>query len=184
MFKEIVEKKAGSIMASALFSGIVLPISYHALGIWPAIIIASGYLVGLFLWLVTPMQASLRQIIVPYLITLGLFIVHKIEERECGFFPALSELTGTPVPDPGSVPAILLYGVAMIWLLIPLLIWKRYAFGYYLLWTFFASMGISELAHFVFPLFRDQPYGYFPGMWSVIPLAPVAWWGMYKLTGK
>lgn len=55
-------------------------------------------------------------------------------------------------------------------------------FGYFLAWTFFASMGITELAHFVLPFLTDKPYGYFPGMYSVIVLAPVAWWGMYKLS--
>jgi hypothetical protein len=53
--------------------------------------------------------------------------------------------------------------------------------GYYLAWTFFASLGITELAHFVLPLFSEQPYGYFPGMATVVLLAPSAWWGMVRL---
>ncbi|WP_220466405.1 hypothetical protein [Dyadobacter psychrotolerans] len=47
-----------------------------------------------------------------------------------------------------------------------------------------SSMGITELAHFVLPLLTKEPYGYFPGMTRVIVLAPLAWWGMYRLSGK
>jgi len=45
-------------------------------------------------------------------------------------------------------------------------------------WSLFASMGITELAHFFLPFMTTDPYGYFPGMASVIVLAPLAWWGM------
>jgi hypothetical protein len=83
----------------------------------------------------------------------------------------------------GATPplAVLLYAFAATWLLIPWLVGRRHAFGYFLVWTFFASMGITELAHFVFPLFTGAPYGYFPGMASVVPLAPLAWWGIWRL---
>ena len=48
-------------------------------------------------------------------------------------------------------------------------------------WTLFASMGLTELAHFIMPLLANEPYGYFPGMASVVILAPLAWWGMWRL---
>ena len=67
------------------------------------------------------------------------------------------------------------------WLLIPPLVSRGYAFGYYLAWTFFAAMGITELAHFIFPIVAGGPYGYFPGMATVLLLAPAAWWGMRNL---
>ena len=57
-------------------------------------------------------------------------------------------------------------------------------FGNYLTWTFFTAMGVTELAHFIFPFFTKEPYGYFPGMASVFFLAPVAWWGIYRLSRK
>ncbi len=55
---------------------------------------------------------------------------------------------------------------------------------YYLAWTFFTSMGVIELAHFIFPFFTPEPYGYFPGMVTVVPLAPVAWFGMWRLLSQ
>ncbi|WP_137761645.1 hypothetical protein [Pontibacter sp. SGAir0037] len=67
---------------------------------------------------------------------------------------------------------------------IPFLHGRGYAFGYYLAWTFFAAMGITELAHFIFPFFTNGGDSYFPGMASVFVLAPFAWWGMYRFTRK
>jgi hypothetical protein len=181
---DTLSKKPGIIILASLFTTTAIVLGYVALGFWPAFIFTFGYLGGLIIWLLAPMKALFKQIAIAYFLTLALFVVHKIEERERDFFPALSEITGVPMPDATSLPAILLYSIASVWLLIPLLLWKKLSFGYYLAWTFFASMGITELAHFVFPLFRDQPYGYFPGMWSVIPLAPVAWYGMWCLFTK
>lgn len=181
MYMPIDPKRPFAIIEAILFTVTAIFIGYMALGIIPAFLFMFGYIGGLMIWLFATNETPFRKIALPYCVTLALFIVHKIEEREMGFFPALSKLTGVPVPDPTSWQAILLYAVGCAWLLIPLLIWKRSMFGYFLAWTFFASMGLTELAHFAFPLFKNGPYSYFPGMWSVIGLAPAAWWGMYKL---
>lgn len=165
-----------------LFSIAAVVIGYVALGLIPAIVFTFGFLGGYILWLLIPSNASYLSIRVPFFLTLALFVVHKIEERTMDFFPALSEITGVPVPDMSSPLVYLLYATAIAWLLIPFLLKRGYSLGYYFAWTFFASMGITELAHFIFPFFLDAPYGYFPGMVSVIVLAPAAWWGMYVLT--
>lgn len=68
------------------------------------------------------------------------------------------------------------------WLAIPLLLRRGYELGRYLAWTFFASMGLTELAHFLTPVLANEPYGYFPGMASVVILAPLACWGMWRLS--
>lgn len=175
-------KSITTIVIAALYAIASLYIGYLALGIWSSFIFTFGFLGGFILWLLMPMNASWPDIRIPYFITLTLFIVHKIEEDRMNFFPALAKLTGVPVPSVTSLPAILLLVIAAAWLLIPVLFLRRSALGYFLAWTFFAGMGIIELAHFVFPFFTGRPYGYFPGMWSVILLAPSAWWGMYRLS--
>ncbi|MER8550801.1 hypothetical protein NKH69_09215 [Mesorhizobium sp. M0976] len=138
-----------------------------------------GFVGGLFIWLAMPQRSAFADIRVPYFITLGFFVLHKIEEREIDFFPALSQLTGVPVPEASSPYCSTL---AAGWLQVPLLMPRRYSFGYYLAWTFFTSMGEIELAHFLFPLFVSRLYGYFPGTVSVVPLAPAACWGLYRMT--
>lgn len=77
--------------------------------------------------------------------------------------------------------ALALYAFAAAWLLIPWLVSRQIEFGYFLVWSFFVSMGVTEHAHFVFPFLADEPPEYFPGMASVVVLAPVAWWGMRRL---
>lgn len=173
-----------TLVFAMIFTLTAVALGYIALGALTAFLFTFGYLGGLIIWLFMSAKVPFRQIAWPYFISLALFIVHKVEERKMNFFPALSEITGIPVPDITSLPAIMLLVLAAIWLAIPLLVWKGYDFGYFLAWTFFASMGITELAHFVLPFFTAKPYGYFPGMWSVVGLAPVAWWGMYKLSKK
>lgn len=167
-----------------VYTIVMVALGYNAVGLLPAFVFTFGYVGGLLLWSLIQGYVPFQKIRLIYFVVLVLFVVHKIEERQMGFFAALSTITKVPVPASTSPAAILLYAGAMVWLLIPFLVKKQSAFGYYLCWTFFAAMGISELAHFVFPFFSDKSYGYFPGMWSVIPLAPAAWYGMYLLYKK
>ena len=100
-----------------------------------------------------------------------------------GFFDQVSaRITGTPIPDVpvGLILAILVLPVGA-WIAIPVLIKRHFEFGRFLAWTFFASMGITELAHFLMPVLAKERYGYSPGMLSVFILALLAWWGMARL---
>lgn len=174
-------KSLSTIAAAVLFTASVVTLGYVMLGLMPMLLFALGFVGGLVLWLLIPKRPTFADIKVPFFISLALFVVHKLEERYLCFFPALSEITGVPTPSTDSVLVYALYALAACWLLIPWLIGRRVDFGYFLGWTFFTSLGVIELAHFVFPLMRDAPYGYFPGMASVVVLAPAAWWGMWRM---
>ena len=166
---------AGVMTAAAVILG------YVALGALPMFLFAFGFCGGFLWWLYVPSRATFAWIRVPYFLTLALFVAHKWEERVYGFFPTLSDITGVPVPSTDSPLVVALYSLAAAWLLVPYLLRHRHELGYYLVSTFFMSMGTTELAHFAFPLLIDRPYGYFPGMVSVILLAPAAWWGLWRL---
>jgi len=168
---------------ATLFTAAVVILGYIMLGLLPAMLFVFGFLGGYILWLLIPTKVSFAAIKVPYFLTLAFFVLHKIEEREMDFFPRLSEITGVPVPE-ASFLIILLYALAAAWLLIPYLVSRGHAFGYYLAWTFFTAMGVTELAHFFLPFLTLEPYAYFPGMASVVLLAPTAWWGIWRLSGK
>jgi hypothetical protein len=170
------------VLTAVAFTAAVVTLGYVMLGLMPMLLFALGFVGGLILWLLIPKRASFARIKVPFFLALGLFVVHKLEERYLEFFPALSEITGVPTPPTDSVLVYLLYALAACWLLIPSLVARGVDFGYFLAWTFFTSLGVIELAHFAFPLFRDGPYGYFPGMASVVLLAPIAWWGIWRLS--
>ena len=172
-------------LVAFLYSLCILALGYISFGLWPTVVFASGFLGGFVLWLVVPTRAPFTRIKVPYWLTFFLFFLHRVEEYVFKFQEALSRLTGVPVPKVSSfsLVALVLASVAA-WAIAPILLQRGYAFGRYLAWTFFAAMGITELAHFVFPLFTHGPYGYFPGMATVVLLAPAAWWGIWRLAAS
>lgn len=175
-------KSTATVICAFLFSLLVPFVGYLSFGIWPALLFLTGYLGGFILWLFLPTRAPFKSIKWTYIATFVLFLIHRVEEKVSGFFATLSKMTEVPIPEIISVPIIILLLLSvMAWIIGPILYNRNIGFGYYLVWTFFASMGITELAHFILPLFRDEPYGYFPGMLSVVVLAPIAWWGMWKL---
>lgn len=178
------KKSVSQITIALLISILSLVFAYLSLGWLVMIIFSFGYLGGFIFWLMFPCQVSFTDIKKPYWLTLAAFLLlHKPEEKFMKFFEAVSNITGVPVPSSTSVSVILMLAVgAALWLLVPILIKRKSQLDIYLAWTFFASMGITELAHFlVFPFLAKSSYDYFPGMISVVVLAPLAWWGMYKL---
>lgn len=178
------KKQTSTITFALLFTLAVLVLGYVMLGLLPMFLFAFGFLGGFILWLLVPTTTTFTAIKFPYFLTLAFFVLHKFEERYMNFFPRLSEITGVPVPETDSFLVYLLYAFAGAWLFIPYLMKHNFSFGYYLAWAFFTAMGVTELAHFVLPFFTKEPYGYFPGMASVILLAPTAWWGMHRLAMK
>lgn len=173
-------------LAVSLTIGIPL-IGNYFLGPLVAAVFLAGYGGGLALWLWSPVRANYDTIRLPFWCVFTVFILlHKWEERKTNFIEVLGHtITGitTPAMSPALVVGLLILPLGA-WLLVPLLMRRNVAFGRFLAWTFFASMGISELAHFMFPLLWEAPYGYFPGMASVPVLAPLAWWGMWRMWGK
>lgn len=177
------EKRPSEILISGLATAALLALGYFSFGFWTTVIFASGFLGGYFFWIFLKRLPEWETIRAPYFLSFALFVFgHKVEENVFEFQKELSKITSVPVPEVTSLPLILLVlGSVGGWLMIPTLLKRRSMYGHYLACTFFFSMGIVELAHFIFPLFKQGPYGYFPGMASVIVLAPAAWWGIIRL---
>ncbi len=173
--------------AALIFTLLLLALGYSSFGFWTMLIFSSGFLGGFIIWALLPINKVLySRIKLPYWLTMGFFLsLHKVEENIFKFQEKLAEITGTPVPEITQLTLILLVVASVgAWLLIPAMLKRGDDFAYYLAWTFFSAMGITELAHFILPFFKNQPYGYFPGMASVLFLAPAAWWGMARLFKK
>lgn len=170
-------------LTALLLTLAVLALGYAAFGFWTMLIFTFGFLGGFVLWLLFPATVAFSAIKIPYFLALALFILHRLEEYLSGFFDRLSAITGVQKPEVASWEVVLLLLLSVgAWLLIPWVMARGYRFGTYLAWTFFAAMGITELAHFVvFPWFAPTLFAYFPGMASVVLLAPVAWWGIWRL---
>lgn len=177
-------RKPATIAVASAFSCLVPVLGYIYLGPLYALLFLVGYLAGLIFWLAAPARATWRSVRWPYWLTLLAFLLlHKVEEKRTAFFEEVSaRITKTPPPEV-SVPLIIALLVVPVgaWLATPLIFGRGHDFGRYLAWTFFASMGLTELAHFIMPVLAQGPYGYFPGMASVFVLAPLAWWGMWRL---
>lgn len=173
-----------AILVGSGISALTLGLGYASFGIVTTMIFAAGFVGGLFMWLALPSRATWQDIKVPFWLALLLFAVHRVEENVSGFFQKLSEITAEQTPSLTSPALILLVLISVgCWVSIPALVAKRYSIGNYFAWTFFASMGFTELAHIlVFPFFDSDPKLYFPGMASVVFLAPAAWWGMWRLS--
>lgn len=182
-------KQQPTIILFALLITLTIPVlMYILLGRLVGVIHLAGFLGGFLMWLFIPTSTPWAKIKIPYFAVLFLFVIHRIDEEISGFFPALEEITGVPLPDFADLHGAALWaGIAVvifvvIWVLSPILIHWRHPLGYFGAWSFFFAAGILELAHFiVFPFLVPAPYGYFPGMISVALLAPVAWWGMWRL---
>ena len=177
-------KSTSTIIFALFFTLTVLVLGYVMLGLLPMFLFAFGFLGGFILWIIIPTNVSFNSIKTPFFLALVFFVLHKYEEKKMNFFPRLSEITGVPVPETNSFLVYLLYAFAFSWLLIPYFMKRGHSFGYYLAWTFFTAMGVTELAHFFFPFLTTKPYDYFPGMATVVILAPTAWWGLYRLSQK
>jgi hypothetical protein len=172
------------IVTTLLFACLIPALGYAYLGSLYAGLFAAGYVGGWVLWLIVPSRARWVDLRVAYWLTmLAFLLLHKVEENRTDFFAVVSaNITGTPVPEVTAPLVISLLVVPVgAWLAVPPLLKRGYEAGYFVAWTFFASMGITELAHFVLPILANEPYGYFPGMASVFVLAPLAWWGMWRL---
>lgn len=158
--KSTIAVKIGAFMCTAA----ILILGYIAFGFWTAFIFTFGFLGGFLIWLFTTHQVPFQKFKVVYWLTLVLFLLHRVEEKVMGFFAKLAAITGVTTPEITSIPVILLVLASVgAWLAIPILVNRNYAFGYYLAWTFFASMGITELAHFLFPLSPTNLTGIFRG---------------------
>jgi len=171
------------ILAAMLVTMVTLGLGYSAFGMWVMILFSAGFFLGLIFWLTFPSFVDFKTLKIPYWSALAGFLIHRIEEKSYGFFDFLAAVTGVQTPAISSWDVILLVLISVgAWLSIPFFFKKDPEFRRYLAWTFFCSMGITELAHvLIFPFFTDRGSYYVPGMASVLFLAPLGWWGMAKL---
>lgn len=176
-------KSRSCISVAAILTALVLLSSFWSLGFWTMVIVSAGFVGGFFLWLGFKSKANYDDLKWPFIFTFIAFVIHRVEEKVSGFFERLSEITDVSTPEILSVPVILTVGTSVgSWLSIPYLLKRDSEFGRYLIWTFFTSMGLTELAHiFVFPFVVREPFSYFPGMASVFLLSPLGWWGIYRM---
>lgn len=174
-------KRGGHVAVASAFTALFVVVFGMAVSPLVGIVHATGFFGGLALWLARPTHAPFGTIKVPYLVTLGAYVVHRIDEEVSGFVPAIEALTGVEAADVLAPITILLVILALAWMLGPLLLRIGHPLGQFAAWSMFAGFAIVELWHFVFPLLESGPYGYFPGMVTAPIISAAGWWGVWVL---
>ena len=174
-------KSPASIALALAFTLAIVALGYLTLGTVMAVPFAIGFGSGFLLWLARPLTASFQTVKGPYIAGLIAYAIHRTEEGVAGFVPAMEELGGDVAVSVTHPLSIALVALSLFWFLSPLLIKRGFAFGHYGAWTLFTAFGILELAHYAFPLFTPEPYGYFPGMWTAPLIVAAGFWGISRM---
>ena len=172
--------KFRSIFAVWIFIILFVGMALTFLGKLPALIFAIASVGGFILWLFTTFKTPIdpQKVIIPYLFTIILFIVHVYEEYITNFEVALTDITGFHILERNFL-SIAAFIVPILWLSGAILLLKRMPIGYYFLSFFYVGMCIAELAHYIFPFLEDGTFHYVSGMYTAaLPLIP-AGYGLY-----
>jgi hypothetical protein len=160
-------EKQSMIGAVAFILGLAL-IGYMTVG-FAGVLFSVAFVGGLILWLLTTYRMPIdpQTIIVPYLVTVILFIVHVYEEFATHVEHHLTQLSGLQVTQTDFL-IIAAFSAPIVWLLGAVMLLKRWAFGYFFASTFLFGMMFAELSHFFSPLMEDGTFHYSPGMYTAI----------------
>ena len=160
---------------AAMILGLIM-LGYVLMGPLPALIFTVFLLGGTVPWYLTSYGRPVDPgpIVVPYLLTVILFIVHVAEEYFTDFWIAIGELGGRTVTLDQFLLVAAFIG-PLFWLTGLVLLIRRKEIGNYMTWAFLVAMMLSELSHFVFPFASEGSFTYFSGLYTAaLPLVPAA----------
>jgi len=177
-----VPKRPVDVAVALGFTLLIILVGYLAAGPVIGLTFTGGFIFGFFVWLARPQHATFRAIKAPYLLVILGYAVHRTEEEIGDFLPQLEELQGSEMVEVTSFWSLTLVALSVIWFLAPLLMRRGHSFGHFAAWSVFIGFGVLEFAHYLFPFFDgDGGYSYYGGMWTVPLVAPIGWWGMWRL---
>jgi len=175
----ISNKKQSVITAVAFILGLAL-VRYMRVG-FAGVLFSVAFVGGLILWLLTTYRTPIdpQTIIVPYLVTVILFIVHVYEEFAAHIERYLARLSGLQVTQTDFL-IIAAFSGPIAWLLGAVRLLKRWAFGYFFASTFLFGMMFAELSHFFSPFMEDGTFHYSPGMYTAV-LPVLSGWFTFRI---
>lgn len=165
--------RQGLAKAAALISTTLL-IGVTALGI-PAVLFSIALLGGLAVWGATTLRTPIdpRRIIVPYLMTVALFVVHVLEEYLTHIEQLLSTISGYTITQSNFL-LLAAFFAPVFWVTGAALLLKGSQLGEYIASTFYFGMIAGESSHFIFPFLEDGHFHYASGMITALPLIACA----------
>jgi hypothetical protein len=163
-----------SLLQILLFVGVWLLFEYvlvRQLAIAWIPLFAGGFLLWWFAIRKTPFEP--QKIMVPYLLTTIMFIVHVYEEYK-------AHLLGFPdiTPVPVSFEELVTFAATLgpiIWLLGAVMMLKRVPVGSFVAGTFLFGMMFIEPAHLIAPFWRGS-FHYVGGLWTAPLLSGLGWY--------
>jgi hypothetical protein len=157
-------------LQAVAFSALVVLTAYTAVG-FPAILFSVALVGGMLLWRATTMTRPVPadRIIVPYLVTVLMFIVHVGEEYATHIEVLLSALSGRAVTEAQFLLFAAFFAPAF-WILGAILLLNRVRLGGFVASVFYFGMIAGEASHFAFPFMLDGRFRYAPGMVTAGPL--------------
>ena len=157
-----------------------------ALG-WPVVlVIGTGDVLALAFWMTKGrFHLANRQMLPFHLATMAGLHVHVYEELTQGFAPAMRDTFHMATFGDATFLNGIVFAVPIMYMLAAIGLWFRRPFAEFLSYTLFFGPGFMEWTHYVFPLFRSEPYHYFPGMWTAwVPMVPglaALWWNVRRI---
>src|SRR5262245_11057094 len=157
-----------SLISAVLFVAGFALVGYLTVG-FAGVLFSVAFLGGLVLWLCTTYRTPVdpQTMIVPYLITVMLFIGHVYEEFAAHVERHLADLSGLEVTQADFL-TVAAFGAPTVWLLGAVMLLKRWVFGYFFASTFLFGMMFAELSHFLSPFLESGTFHYTPGMYTGI----------------
>ena len=142
------------------------------------------FLGGFVLWWYTTRRSPIdpRTIIVPYLLTVILFIAHVYDEYKSELLGLRRVMEGWPLPFPVNFELMVTFAATLgpiAWLLGAVMMLKRWNVGYFVASTFMFGMMFIEPLHLITPFSQPGPFHYVGGLWTAPPLIAMGWYTFF-----
>jgi hypothetical protein len=167
-----------AIVYVSLFAILVVAFYYLFFGT-PLMTPAPLFVGGSVLWLLTTYSTPIdaRKIIIPYLLTVILFIVHVYEEYTAFVYGYPDILGGVTALDLKTLLTFAAFLSPILWLSGAVMLLMRWSVGYFVVSTFLFGMMFIEPLHFIAPfLQKGGGFQYVGGLWTAILPTVVGWY--------
>jgi hypothetical protein len=165
-----------SLVSAVTFIAALASLGYVLVGP-PAALLSVAFVGGLALWLTTTYRTPVepRTIIVPYMLTVILFIAHVYEEYLAHIELTFSKIFPVTVSQMDFL-TVAAFAAPLVWLAGATMMLMRWPFGYFFASTFLFGMMFGEVSHFAFPFMEDGTFHYSAGMYTALLPAISAWY--------
>jgi hypothetical protein len=172
-----------SIAYAAFFAAAWFVHEYVLVGVL-AVAVIPLFIGGFVLWWFTTYRQPIDPyaIIVPYLLTVIVFIAHVYEEYKAYALGFHHILEGAPFTI--NLDLLLTFAAFLapvLWLLGAVMLLKRWPTGYFTLSTFLFGMMFIEPTHYLAPFLQGGSFHYVGGMWTAVLPISLGWYTFFRV---